>query len=106
VGSGELMSFIDNALSLITLASVFILGPAIGYALVSCFNWQNLPVSIQHLAVGLCTMIAVSGMILAYGLLWERSPTSVAWYGWIQDMQTTGKPRQTAPVEVRQPLKK
>jgi hypothetical protein len=100
------MSFLDNALTLITLASVFILGPAIGYALVSCFNWQNLPVAIQHLAVGFCTMIAVSGMIVAYGFFWERSPTSVAWYGWIQDMQTASKPRQGPPVEVRQPLKK
>jgi hypothetical protein len=27
-----------------------------------------------------CTMIAVSGMILIYGLAWEWSPKSVAWY--------------------------
>jgi len=100
------MSFLDSALTLITLASLFILGPAIGYAVVSCFNWQNWRPPIQHLAVGICTTVAVSGMILAYGLLWERSPTSVAWYGWIQEMQSLGKLRQTAPVEVRQPLKK
>ena len=100
------MSFLDSALTLITLASLFILGPAIGYAVVSCFNWQNWRAPIQHLAVGICTMVAVSGMILAYGLLWERSPTSVAWYGWIQELQTAGKLRQTVPVEVRLPPKK
>jgi hypothetical protein len=97
---------LDNALTLITLASLFILGPAIGYAVVSCFNWQNWAVSIQHLAVGICTMAAVSAMILSYGLLWQRSPTWVAWYGWIQELQPAGKLRPTAPVEVRQPLKK
>jgi hypothetical protein len=100
------MSFLDSALSLITLASLFIIGPAIGYALVSCFSWQNCPVPIQHLVLGICTMVAVSAMILAYGLLWERSPASVAWYGWIQEFQPASKLRQTAPVEIRPPLKK
>jgi hypothetical protein len=100
------MSFLDSALSLITLASLFIIGPAIGYALVSCFNWQNWPVPIQHLVLGICTMVAVSAMILAYGFLWERSPASVAWYGWIQELQPASKLRQTAPVEIRPPLKK
>lgn len=100
------MSFLDNGLTLITLASLFILGPAIGHAVVSCFNWQNWKVPIQHLAVGLCTMLAVSGLIFAYGFLWQRSPTSIAWYSWIQEMQTSGKLHQTAPVEIRQPPKK
>jgi hypothetical protein len=97
---------LDSALTLITLASLFIIGPAVGYAVVSCLNWQNWAVPIQHLAVGICTMVAVSGMILAYGLLWERSPTSVAWYGWIQELQPAVKLRQTTPTEVRQPMKK
>lgn len=52
-------------------------------------------------------MVAVSAMILAYGYLRERSPTSVAWYGWIEELQPAGKLRQTTPpVEVRQPVKK
>ena len=97
---------LDSALTLISLASLFIIGPAVGYAMVSCFNWQNWAVPIQHLAVGICTMVAVSGMILAYGLLWERSPTSVAWYGWLQELQPAIKLRQTGPMEGRQPLKK
>ena len=99
------MSFLDNALSIITLASLFILGPAIGYAAVSCFNWQNWPVAIQHLVVGICTMLVVSGMILAYGFLWEQCPMSVAWYGWIQEVPTASKTRQNALV-TRQLLKK
>src|SRR5579859_6388159 len=100
------MSFLDNALTLVTLASLFILGPAIGYALVSCFNWQSWSIPIQHLAVGICTMLAVSGLILGYGLLWERNPASVAWYNWIQDIQAAVKVHQTAPAELRQPAKK
>ena len=100
------MSFLDNALSIITLASLFILGPAIGHAVVSCFRWQGWSLPIQHIVVGVCTMLAVSGMILAYGLLWERSPMSVAWYGWVQEWPAVSKPRQTAPAEVRSPLKK
>lgn len=97
---------LDSALTLITLGSLFIIGPAVGYAAVSCFNWQNWAVPIQHLAVGIFTMAAVSGMILAYGYLWEQSPTSVAWYGWIQELQPAVKLRQTTPTEVRQPMKK
>lgn len=100
------MSFLDNAFSIMTLASLFILGPAIGHAIVSCLRWQDWSLPAQHLVVGICTMLAVSGMILAYGLLWERSPMSVAWYGWVQEGPTASKLRQTAPVEARQPLKK
>jgi hypothetical protein len=58
---GTVMSFSDHALTLITLASLFILGLAIEHAVVSCFSWQNWSVPIQHLAVGFCTMFAVSG---------------------------------------------
>jgi hypothetical protein len=71
------MNFLDHELTLITLASLFILGPAIGHAVVSCFAWQNWSVPIQHLVVGICTILAVSGMILAYGFLWERNPMAV-----------------------------
>jgi hypothetical protein len=57
------MSFLDSTLTLITLASLFILGPAVGYAVVSCFNWQNWAVPIQHLALEISTMVAVSAII-------------------------------------------
>src|SRR5437588_10948538 len=35
-------------------------------------------------------MIAVTGMILAYGELWKFSPKSVAWYNWIQEVPVAG----------------
>jgi hypothetical protein len=59
------MGFLDNALSLITLLSLFLLGPALGRALVARFDgWQNWSLPSQHVAVGICTMVAVTGMIL------------------------------------------
>jgi hypothetical protein len=101
------MGFLDNVLTLITLVSLFLLGPALGRALVSCFeSWQNWPLPIQHLAVGICTMIAVTGMVLAYGALWKLNPKSVAWYNWIQEVPVAGNVNVTGPVEVRQPLRK
>jgi hypothetical protein len=84
------MSLLDNALTLITLASLFILGPALGHALVSCFEWQNWSVPIQHLVVGICRMISVAGLIVAYAALWQVSPKSVAWYGWIREVLVAG----------------
>jgi hypothetical protein len=78
-----MMSILDNALTLITLLSLFLLGPALGRAMVACLHgWQDWSLPIQHLAVGICTMIAVTGMVLAYGALWKLSPKSVAWYTW------------------------
>jgi hypothetical protein len=44
---------LDSALTLVTLASLFIAGPTVGHAVVSCFNWQNWSVPIQHVAVGI-----------------------------------------------------
>jgi hypothetical protein len=83
------MSFFDNASTSITLASLFIVGPAVGHALVSCFDWQSWRAPIQHLTVSLCTMAAVSGMILTYGYLCELRPASVAWYSLINEMTKT-----------------
>jgi hypothetical protein len=101
------MSLLDNALTLITLVSLFLLGPALGRAFVACFDsWQNWSLPIQHLAVGICTMIAVTGMVLLYGAVWKLSPKSVAWYSWIQEVPVTGNVTVTGPVEVRQPLRK
>jgi hypothetical protein len=45
------MGFLDNALSLITLLSLFLLGPALGRALVARFDgWQNWSLPSQHVA--------------------------------------------------------
>jgi hypothetical protein len=101
------MRFLDNALTLITLLSLFLLGPALGRALVARFdNWQDWSLPMQHLAVGFCTMIAMTGMVLVYGALWKLSPKSVAWYTWIHEVPVAGNVNVTGPVDVRQPLKK
>ena len=69
------MDFLNNALTLITLLSLFLLGPTLGRALVACFDsWHNRSLPIQHLAVGICTMIAVTGMILKNGGAMETEP--------------------------------
>jgi hypothetical protein len=53
--------------------------------LVACFDsWRNWSLPIQHIAVGICTMIAVTGMV--YGALWKLSPKSITWYTWIQEV--------------------
>ena len=101
------MDFLNNALTLFTLLSLFLLGPTLGRALVACFDsWHNWSLPIQHLAVGICTMIAVTGMILVYGAQWKMSPKSVAWYTWIQEVPVAGNVNVTGPVDVRQPSKK
>jgi hypothetical protein len=101
------MSLLDNALTLITLLSLFLLGPALGRAMIACFSgWQDWWLPIQHLAIGICMMIAVTGMIFAYGALWKLSPKSVAWYTWIQQVPVAGNVSVTGPVDLRQPSKK
>jgi hypothetical protein len=101
------MDFLDNALTLITLLSLFLLGPALGRAMIACFSgWQDWWLPIQHLAIGICTMIAVTGMVFAYGALWKLSPKSVSWYTWIQQVPVAGNVNVTGPVDLRQPLKR
>lgn len=99
------MSFLDNALTLITLASLFILGPTLGHAVVSCFDWHNWPVPIQHLVVGICTMISVAGLVLAYGALWQVSPKSVAWFSWVQEVPMVGHVIGPGPSPTAEKLK-
>jgi hypothetical protein len=100
------MGVIYNALSLITLLSIFFLAPAIGRAMLTrLHSWQQWSQPIQHLAVGICTMIAVTGMVLAYGALWKLSPKSFAWYTWIEEVPVTGAVDVAGTVDVQQPLR-
>jgi xanthosine utilization system XapX-like protein len=69
---------------------------------ISFFRWQYRPLPVQHLAVGICTMLVGNE---AYGFLWELSPMSVAWYNWALEVPLAARIR-TAPVEIRQPPKK
>jgi hypothetical protein len=42
------MDFLENALTLITLLSLFLFGPALGRALIACFgSWRNWSLPIQ-----------------------------------------------------------
>ena len=100
------MRFLHNALTLITLLSLFVLGPAIGRALLMRVDRrQRWSQSVQHIALGVSTMIALTGMILIYGALWKLSPKSVAWYDWIEEVPVTGNVDVTGTVEVQEPLR-
>jgi hypothetical protein len=95
-----------HAATLITLLSLFILGPALGRAWMTRIDGsQGWSVPTQHFVLGLFTMTAVASMILVYGALWKLSPRSVAWYTWIEEVPVRGSVGVTGPVEVRQPSK-
>jgi hypothetical protein len=95
------------AVTLITLLSLFILGPALGRALFTRINGsQDWSVPCQHVAVGLFTMIVMVGMILVYGALRKLSPKSVAWYTWVEEVPVRGSVGVTGPVDVRLPSSK
>jgi hypothetical protein len=92
------------AVTLVTLLSLFILGPALGRAFLTRVDGsQDWSVPTQHLALGVFTMIVVAGMIVLYGALWKLSPKSVAWYTWIEEMPMKGSVGITGPVDIRQP---
>jgi low temperature requirement protein LtrA len=102
------MNLIDRAISLVTLASLFVLGPAFGRAIL--FRWerrQTWSQSKQHMALGLSTMIALTGLLLVYGVVWKMSPRTVAWYSWIAtDLPISGNVDVTGSVsaEISEPL--
>jgi hypothetical protein len=78
------MNLFAHISSLLTLLSLFILGPALGRALLLWWDKRRertLPS--QQIALGLSTMIAVAVLLVFYGLLWKANPRLVAWYSWI-----------------------
>jgi hypothetical protein len=100
------MRFVYHALSLVTLLSLCYLGPALGRAMLMRLDRrQRWSQPAQHIALGLTTMIALTGMILIYGALWKLSPRSVAWYDFIQEVPVTGNVEVTGTVDVQEPLK-
>jgi hypothetical protein len=76
--------------SLATLISLFILGPAFGRAILLRISkrkqWSD---STQHVALGLCTMSAIFGMLFVYGLLWKANPKLALWYGFMAEVPVT-----------------
>lgn len=101
------MGFVYHALSLVTLLSLFYLGPAFGRAMLmrldSRERWSQ---STQHIALGLSTMVALTCMILIYGVVWKLSPKSVAWYTWMDEVPITGSVDVSGgTVDIQEPLK-
>jgi hypothetical protein len=80
-----------HAASLLTLISLFILGPAFGRAiLLTIDKRQTWPQSKQHVALGLCMMAALAVLIGIYGVVWKISPRSVVWYTWLSSVPIDG----------------
>ena len=74
----------DRISSLVTLVSLFVLGPAIGRVLLLWWDkrrQRSLPA--QHIALALSTMIAMTALIGTYGIIWKANPKLITWYGWV-----------------------
>jgi hypothetical protein len=92
------MKLFAHISSLLTLLSLFILGPALGRALLLWWDGQRkrtLPS--QHMALGISTMITMAALLIFYGTVWKANPRLVAWYSWIDtelpisgDVEVTG----------------
>jgi hypothetical protein len=85
------MELVEHIFSLVSLVSLFILGPAFGRALLLWWDKQHersLPS--QHVALAACTMIAITGLIVGYGLIWQANPRLIAWYSWIYSIPING----------------
>jgi predicted permease len=72
---GGTVSIFDRATSLISLLSLFVLGPALGRALIMRWDrrltWSQ---SMQRVALGLSTMVVLAAMIAVYGVMWKIHP--------------------------------
>jgi hypothetical protein len=86
-----MMEIIEHTFSIASLLSLFILGPAFGRALLLWWDKRrerSLPS--QHIALAICTMIALTGLIMIYGVIWQANDQMVAWYSWINSMPING----------------
>jgi hypothetical protein len=85
------VTLVEHIFSLVSLVSLFILGPALGRALLL---WRDkgrersLPS--QHVALAVCTMIAITGLIAIYGVVWKANPSMVTWYSWLSSVPIDG----------------
>jgi acid phosphatase len=78
------MNLVYHITTLVSLLSLFVIGPALGRALLLWWNKQQartLPP--QHLALAFSTMVTLSVLVGLYGLIWKANPRLVAWYGWL-----------------------
>ena len=95
------MDLIERISSLVTLLSLFIVGPALGKALLLWWDertQRSLPS--QHIALTVSTMIALTALIAVYGVIWKANPRLIAWYAWIgPEIPIEGS------VDIQEPLK-
>lgn len=85
------MRAIEHIISIVSLISLFVLGPGIGRAMLLWWDGKrerSLPS--QQVALALCTMIAVTGLVGIYGAVWAANPRMVAWYSWIYSIPIDG----------------
>lgn len=67
------------------------LGPALGRALLLWWDKnRERPLPLQHVALAACTMIALTALIVTYGVIWKANPRMVAWYSWINSIPIDG----------------
>src|SRR6516164_7266975 len=79
-----MMRILEHAFSIVSLLSLLLLGPALGRALLLWWDKRrerSLPS--QYIALATCTMIALTGLIMVYGVVWQANHRMVAWYSWI-----------------------
>ena len=85
------MRLVEHIFSIITLLSLFILGPAFGRALLYWWNARReKPLPSQHIALAACMMVALTGLIILYGVIWKANPRMVAWFSWINSIPIEG----------------
>jgi uncharacterized iron-regulated membrane protein len=78
------MRLLRDISSYVNLLSLFIMGPAIGRALLLWWDRdkkRSLPV--QHIALAVSTMIALTFMLMVYGVIYYANHELVTWYTWI-----------------------
>src|SRR3954453_2758304 len=99
----------ERAISLITLLSLFVLGPPFGRAILLWGDArQTKSQPVQHILLGASTMAAMILMIAVYGAIWKVRPSSVAWYGWMAtDLPIAGNVDVTGSVsaDISEPLR-
>jgi len=78
------MSLFEHISSLATFISLFVLGPAVGRAILLWWDKRrerSLPA--QHIAFAVSTMIALTFLLVIYGLFWKANPRAVVWFAWM-----------------------
>jgi|RhiMethySRZTD1v2_1073278.scaffolds.fasta_scaffold2453652_1 hypothetical protein len=103
------MNLFHRIVSLLTFASLFVLAPAIGRALLLWWDKQrNRSLPSQHIALAISTMVALTGLFAIYGVIWKANPKLVAWYDWMsRDIPIAGDVSVSGSVsaDVNEPLK-